>query len=221
MGEIKLDSENVQVKLSGYISLILAILFFSGVFKDAQGPIRAFDFSNLVGAFGNLGDITKEAGTLAGSFRGTGGTGVRDGWLFALTIFPTVMFAIGVVRMVEYLDGLKAAQKLLTPLLRPLMGIPGIAGLALVASLQSTDAGASMTNSLYKNRQIDEKENMIFCAFQFSAGAAITNFLGTGGALFPFLDISISIPFLVIFIFKIFGANVMRLYVTKVLKEEI
>ena len=33
----------------------------------------------------------------------------------------------------------------MTPLLRPLMGIPGICGLALVASLQSTDTGASMT----------------------------------------------------------------------------
>lgn len=77
------------------------------------------------------------------------------------------MLALGVVKIVEDMDGLKAAQKLMTPLLRPLMGIPGICGLALVASLQSTDTGASMTKELYENGEINEKERLTFIAFHF------------------------------------------------------
>lgn len=210
-----------NVRISGYISLVLAILFFSGIFKDVQGPLRAFDFSNLMGQFGTLGSLTEGSGTLAGSFRGAGGVGVKDGWLFALTLFPTVMFALGIVKMVESLDGLKAAEKLLTPLLKPLLGLPGIVGLALVASLQSTDGGASMTNELAEQGQITEKEKLKFVAFQFSCGATITNYLGSGAALFPFMDIPISIPFAIIFIYKIVGTNLMRLYVDKFIKEEI
>jgi len=46
------------------------------------------------------------------------------------------------MKIVEYCGGLKAAQKLLTPILRPIIGIPGICYVALFSSLQSTDAGA-------------------------------------------------------------------------------
>lgn len=33
----------------------------------------------------------------------------------------------------------------MTPLLRPILGVPGITGLALITDLQSTDAGAALT----------------------------------------------------------------------------
>jgi len=62
---------------------------------------------------------------------------------FALTLIPTVMFALGMINVLEHYGALDAARKLLTPLLRPLMNIPGNTGLALIASLQSTDAGAA------------------------------------------------------------------------------
>ena len=156
------DLTTNKVRISGYIALVLAIIFFSGLLKDAESFLKFFDFTNVLGSFGKLGTISDDAGKLASNFRGTGGTGVRDGWLFALTLTPAVMLALGVVKIVEDLDGLKAAQKLMTPLLRPLMGIPGICGLALVASLQSTDTGGAMTKELYDNGSINDKERLIF-----------------------------------------------------------
>lgn len=219
--EGKKYSEQVTVRWYGYIVLFLTILFFSGVFSSAEGPIKALDFTNISGSFGSLGEITEDAGTLASDFRGTGGSGARDAWLFALTLVPAVMLALGVVKVVEYLDGLRAAQKLLTPLLMPLMGIPGICGLTLIASLQSTDAGASMTAELAQEGMIDEKQKTIFACFQFSAGATLTNYLSSCAALFPFLSVPIIIPLVVVFVFKIFGANMTRIYLNKVCKGEI
>lgn len=219
--EGKKYSEQVTVRWYGYIVLILTILFFSGVFSSAEGPIKALDFTNISGSFGSLGEITEDAGTLASDFRGTGGSGARDAWLFALTLVPAVMLVLGVVKVVEYLDGLRAAQKLLTPLLMPLMGIPGICGLTLIASLQSTDAGASMTAELAQEGMIDEKQKTIFACFQFSAGATLTNYLSSCAALFPFLSVPIIIPLVVVFVFKIFGANMTRIYLNKVCKGEI
>lgn len=211
----------VEVKWYGYAALIFGILFFSGIFKDAEGPIRALDFSNIAGEFGKLGVLEDGTGTLASSFRGTGGTGVKDGWLFALGLFPTVMFALGIVKVIEHLGGLAAAQKLLTPVLKPLLGIPGIAGLPLIASLQSADAGASMTKNLYDNNQITDKERNIFISFQLSGAGTITNYLSSGAILFPFLGKTpIAVPLLIILVLKVFGANLMRLYITKFVKEE-
>lgn len=139
MSKLESTTEKVEVKWYGYVALILGALFFSGIFKDAPGPLKVLDFNNVLGSFGTLGTINDGVGTLASNFRGDGGTGPRDGWLYALTLIPSVMFALGVVRVIDHLDGMKAAQKLLSPLLKPLLGLPGFAGLTLIASLQSTD----------------------------------------------------------------------------------
>lgn len=217
--ENKSKSSNQKVRLSGYISLVVAILFFSGIFKDVTGPLSAFDFTNVLGSFGKLGEIEEGSGSLASSFRGTGGVGVKDGWLFALTLAPAVMFALGVVKIVEDLNGLKAAQKLLSPILKPFLGIPGVTGLALIASLQSTDAGAAMTKALYDDDLINENERLIFTGFQYSAGALITNYLSSGAALFVFLEVPIFIPLIISFIFKFVTGNILRFYTAHVLKE--
>lgn len=208
-----------KVRPAGYISLVLAIIFFSGVLQGADSFIRFFDFTNVLGSFGNLGSISGEAGKLASNFRGTGGIGVRDGWLFALTLGPAVMLALGVVKIVEDLDGLLAAKKLMTPLLRPLLGIPGVCGLALVASLQSTDTGASMTKELYDRGDISDKERLIFSSFQYTAGAVLTNYLSSGAALFEFLDKTpIYVPLAVVLVFKVVSTNMIRLYAQKYVK---
>lgn len=212
-------STKQQVRLAGYISLIIAILFFSGVFKDVEGPLSALDFTNVLGSFGKLGTLTEGSGSLSTNFRGTGGVGARDGWLFALTLAPAVMLALGVVKIVEDLDGLKAAQNLLSPLLRPFLGIPGFCGLALIASLQSTDAGSAMTRALYDEGLINDKENLIFTGFQYSAGALITNYLSSGAALFSFLQIPIFVPLVIVFVFKFLTGNIIRLYAAHIVKE--
>lgn len=215
------DLTTNKVRISGYIALVLAIIFFSGLLKDAESFLKFFDFTNVLGSFGKLGTISDDAGKLASNFRGTGGTGARDGWLFALTLTPAVMLALGVVKIVEDLDGLKAAQKLMTPLLRPLMGIPGICGLALVASLQSTDTGGAMTKELYDNGSINDKERLIFCSFQLTAGALLTNYLSSGAALFAFLDVPILVPLIVVIVFKLISTNIVRIYANHMIKEEV
>jgi nucleoside recognition membrane protein YjiH len=212
------NPENLQknsVPVIGYIALIFAIIVFSGVLASAQGWITAFDFDKLNGNYGKMQDAAKA------TFTGMGGSGARDGFLFAFSLVPGVMLALGIMEVVEHLGGLQAAQKLLSPILRPLLGIPGIAGVALVSSLQSTDAGAGMTRALAENGEITEKEKLVFSAFQFTAGGTITNYITTGSALFTFLTVPVSLPLVVLFVMKIFGANTMRLYVNKIYKGEL
>lgn len=203
----------LKVPWYGYLALLFAIIFFSGMFAKEKGWITALDFNTINGSFGVMKDAAKA------TFTGQGGAGARDGFLFAIGLIPAVMLALGVVEVVDHLGGLKAGQKLLTPILRPLLGIPGIAGLALVTSLQSTDAGAGMTRMLREQSFITEKEKTVFCAFQFSAGGTVTNYLSTGAALFPFLTVPIIVPLILIFVMKFVGANVMRLYLKRV-KED-
>ena len=185
-----------------------------------------FDFTTLNGAFGKV--VSKvslngdELTTATSAFRGVGGHGAMDGFLFALGLIPAVMFALGMINVLEHYGALRAARRLLTPLLRPLLGIPGTAGLALIGSLQSTDVGASLTRNLADEGQISESEKDIFAMFQFSAGAMITNFFSSGAVLFTLVTVdgttavpaSIGACVAVMFIMKIVGANILRLILT-------
>lgn len=215
------NKEEVKIKFTAYIALVLAIVFFSGLLQNLDNFLKFFDYTNVLGTWGKLGALSEGAGSLAANFRGTGGSGVRDGFAFALTLTPAVMLALGVVKIVEDMDGLRAAQKLMTPLLRPLMGIPGICGLALVGSLQSTDTGSSMTKELYDKGLISSKERLIFTGgFQFSAGAVLTNYLSSGAALFPYIDVPMIVPLCIVLVFKILATNTVRIYANKVYAKE-
>ncbi len=210
----------LQVGIGGYIALIAAIIFFSGLLQNQESFIKFFDYTNVLGAFGGLGSLSEGAGTLASNFRGTGGSGARDGFLFSLTLTPAVMLALGVVKVVEDYDGLKAAQKLLTPILRPLMGIPGICGLALIATLQSTDTGASMTKDLYDNGEINDNERTIFSMFQFTGGACLTNYLSSGAALHGFLEVPMILPLILILVFKYLASFWARICINLITKKK-
>lgn len=186
------------------MALLLTILFFSGVFSGRQGVLGCFDFSVLSGSFGLIAEEF--------TFLGKGGSGARYGFLFALSLVPGIMLAMGVVEVAERLQALRAAQRLLTPLLKPLLGLPGAAGLALISSLQSSDAGAAMTRDLYDKGLINKKEKTLFAAFQFSSASSITVYLSMGGVLFPFLTVPHLLPLGVILFYKVVGTNLMRLY---------
>jgi nucleoside recognition membrane protein YjiH len=201
------------VPWSGYVAFVFAIIFFSGLLTSQKGWVTAFDFNTLAGVFGTMKDPAKA------NFMGQAGLGARDGFMFAISLIPSVMCALGVVEIIDHLGGLKAAQKLLSPILRPLAGIPGITGLAMVTSFQSTDAGAGMTRLLKETDGISERERTIFAAFQFSAGGTITNYLAIGAALFGFITVPIVIPLALMFALKFVGANVMRLYMSLFAKE--
>jgi nucleoside recognition membrane protein YjiH len=209
-----ISDKKLKVPLMGYVALFLAIASFSGILALTQGTLSAFDFSTLTGKFGVM------QGNASTNFYGAGGVGARDGFLFALTLLPVVMLALGFVEVVEYAGGLKAAQKAMTPLLRPLMGLPGLSTLALITSLQSTDGGAGMTKLLRESGQITEKERNISAAFQFSSAATLTNFLSIGAAAFSIIKVPVIVPLMVIFFCKLLGANLMRLYLAKFYKED-
>lgn len=132
------------------------------------------------------------------------------------------MLALGAVKVIDHLDGMKAAQKLLSPLMRPLMGLPGSCGLTLIASLPVHRMRPHpMTKGLCDDGYITEKQKAVFCAFQFSGASAITNFFASGAALFPFIgDIPIFKPLALILIMKFVGANVLRFYLNKFDKED-
>jgi len=134
--------KNLQEKISwqAWISLIILVVLFSGIFQNSEGVLSAFDFANLTGKFGNIYENI--------DFQGKGGTGAREGFLFTLTLIPTVCLAVGLIDVVEHMGALKAAAKLFNPLLRPMLGIPGIAGITFVASFTSSDIGSFMTKEL-------------------------------------------------------------------------
>jgi len=191
-----------------YVALVIAIVVFSGVFATAVGWWKIFDFTVLLGSFGSIKG--PEANFI---FRGVGGTGARDGFLFSISLMPAVILALGIVSIVESLGGLAAAEKMMNPLFKPVVGIPGIVGLAFITSLQSTDGSAAMTKQLFDDKEITDNERTIFAQLMFSANGTVTNYFSSGAALFPFLTLPIILPLVVLFIFKIFGANVIRFIV--------
>ena len=98
------------------------------------------------------------------------------------------------------------------------MGIPGSCGLALIASLQSTDGGAALTRQLKDSGEITEHESDIFAMFQLSADACITNFFSSGAVLFTLTaaDGSLAVPTSMgvclglMLVLKVVGANIVR-----------
>ncbi len=197
-----------KVTIGNYISLAIAIVFFSGVCASTHWW-GIFDFTTLNGGFGKL--VSGVSQNADGNFRGKGGSGAIDGFMFALTLVPTVMFALAMITIFDHFGALKACRQLLTPILRPLIGVPGSAGLALIASLQSTDGGAALTRTY---REINN-----FAAFQMTADACITNFFSSGAVLFtllaadgkPAVPVSLGVCLGVLLVGKVCGANLMRL----------
>ncbi len=221
MSETVNTPKEEKVGIGAYIALIFACVFFSGVCAGAGHWWGIFDFSTLNGAFGKLasgatfdGEALKVATT---TFRGKGGSGALDGFAFALTLVPTVMFALAMITVCDHYGALRAARQLLTPVLRPMMGIPGSCSLALIASLQSTDGGAALTRQLLDAGEITEDEGDIFAMFQLSADATITNFMGAGVVLLSLQDAagntvpaSIGLCLGLMLILKVCGANLIR-----------
>lgn len=210
------DSEEWRVGPKAFISLAAAILFFSGIMTGFDGMkwLSAFDFSTLIGKFGTVKTLGKD------TFVGTGGLGARGGFMFALSLVPSVMLAIGCLEVLSHYGAIKAAHKLLTPLLRPLLGVPGLTGLALITDLQSTDAGAALTKELYDQDLITKKELTIIGSWQYSGAGLINNYFAIGSALFSYLTVPLLVPFLLMFIFKFVGAMFVRFVLNTVYKED-
>ena len=204
--------------------------FFSGVLAGNHWW-SVFDFTSLNGGFGKVvASVSQSADGVTAAFsnfRGKGGSGAVDGFVFALTLVPTVMFALAMITVLEHYGALRAARVLLTPILRPLLGLPGSCGLALITSLQSTDGAAALTRQLKDAGELNEAEVNIFCQFQYSADATITNFLSSGAVLFTLtaadgklaVPTSIGVCLGLILVMKFVIANVMRLLMIRSSKK--
>ena len=200
-------SEATKPRFVSYVALFFLIVFFSGVAKSL-GPAWGFlDYATLVGRFGEVSQST--------TFLGVGGSGARGALLYAASFIPSLMLAVGVIEVATHLGALKAAQALLTPVLRPLMGVPGASAVAIIASLMSSDAGAAATRELVDSRMANEKERTILCAFEFSSGASVIFYLTVASVLFSLLPINYLVPLLVTLLFKVVGANLVRLYLKR------
>ena len=198
-------NETNKVTWKGYLSLFVLIVLFSGVFKDADNFLKAFDFANLTGSFGQVVDGV--------DFTGKGGTGAKDGFLFALTLVPTVALAVGIIDVVESMGAMKAAAKIFNPILRPLLGIPGTAGVAFVSSFTSSDVASIMTKELVESGDMTDDERTIFVAYQYAGSAVILNTINTQAPLLPIALMAVG-PIILIEIFcKLLGANMIRLYI--------
>lgn len=205
-----------RVPWYGYLALILTILFLSGIFSGSEGPLAALDFTNTLGQFGDLGVVHDEgAVTLARDFRGMGGFGVRDGFAIVLQIAPAICLAFGVIELFNHYKGLEAAQKILTPIMKPLLNLPGASTVAFVANLISPDAGAALTNSFYEEGAISLNQNLIMTSFMFSAPAILVNYFALGSPIFPLLPVSMSVLLGIIIVMKFVGAFISRFLFAK------
>lgn len=210
------EKNGSKVGLGAYIALAVAILFFSGLFMKVEGMkwLSAFDFTTLGGSFGTMKDPAKN------TFIGAGGVSAKAGFLFALSLAPTVMLALGCLEVLTHYGAIRAAHKLLTPLLHPLLSLPGKTGLALITDLQSTDAGAALTKELYDEGEINKKELTIMGAWQYSGAGLINNYFAIGSALFTVLKLPIILPLLLMFAFKFVGGMFVRFVLNTVYKED-
>lgn len=185
----------------GFVALALFVIVFSGVFRG-KGPWQALDFSSMAGKYGAVGEGL--------TWLGKGGVGAREGFLSAFGNIPTVMFALGLVYLTQHYKGLEAARVIFTPLLKPLIGIPGEAGLTFVTSLNSSDAAAVMTRDLFDKGLLTNNQRTIFASFQFAGSGTIINTF-VCAAMVPMLSVSPLLCLGVILVMKFIGANLVRL----------
>ncbi|MFZ7132383.1 MAG: YjiH family protein [Eubacteriales bacterium] len=198
------ELEGQKIRWPGYVALVFAVVFFSGLMTNFEGILGIFDYSNILGTFGlNL--------------RGEAGNGARDGFLYVMTIWPNVTVALAFMNVIEGQGGLLAAQKLMNPFLRPVLGVPGWTGLALITGwMCSTDGGTALTTDLVDNELINQKELGIFAAWSFVASGSIGSAISLAGVYQPYLTaagIPLIYMFLLLGILKVSAANLMRLYI--------
>lgn len=200
--------EKRKVKPSGWVALVIMIVMFSGLTSGLEGPLQflnIFDLNTLTGSFGTIGET-------GANFAGSGGAGARDGFLFALTLAPAATFAMGLIEVFGRMGIMDAMIAVFTPILRPLLGLPGSCGLAFVNSLNGSDVAAMLTRDLYNDGLITDDERSIFAVYQYAGSAPIGNIITTQAALLPCCVLATGPLILVIIVCKLVGANLFRLF---------
>jgi hypothetical protein len=114
--------------------------------------VASVDFTVLNGTFGQVNGVAATPPLFAVLV-----AQVQRMAFFCPELAPSVILSLGIA-VTEGLGGLRAAQQLMTPILKPLLGIPGICSLALIANLQNTDAAAGMTKEMADDGTITDRE---------------------------------------------------------------
>lgn len=199
--------EKGKIGIGGYLWLFLAVVAFSGIFGKYTNGLQVLDYQTWLGAFGKISEDAFSAGIM-----GKGGSGVNNGFNQVLTIAPGVILGIAFMNCVDHYKGLAAARKLLSPIMKPVMGMNGACGLSFIANLQSSDSSAALCKSAYDSGAITERDRNILAASIFTAAAPIGRFFSNCLILVPFLPCSTGTVLLVILLMKVVAANLMRLY---------
>ena len=216
------NQESVKGELvtwKGWVALIVLVVLLSGMFQGSATFLKAFDFANLSGSFGTISVPNATAGKNDNSavtnyiFSGKNGTGAREGIMVAIGLMPLCVFAFGLIEWAQNMGAMAVAEKLFRYILRPLYGIPGICGIAYVASFTSSDIGAIMTRQLFESGEITNDERTIFVSYQYPATAVIGNTISTQAALLPCIAVSSGLVILVLWLCKTIGANLVRLLI--------
>ena len=200
-------SREARVGPLQYLLLALIALSFSGVLynlPERWAALSCIDFTTLIGHFGTIDGKT---------FVGTGGYGAREGFMFALAICPCVMFAMGVLALADHYGVSLAAKAALTPVMRLICGVSGSAGLAIIASLQVTDAGAALTRIAFDKDMITDRERTALVAWQYAAAAPLANYFVLISPFFYVYTVPIWVPLVVVLACKCVGAHLTRLAV--------
>lgn len=72
-----------------------------------------------------------------------------------------------------------------------------------------------MTKKAYQQGEITDRERTIFVAYQYAASAVIINTISTQAPLLPIIKLAVGPVIVYLWIFKVLGANIMRLVVKK------
>lgn len=211
-----MEKKKLRVPWYGYVALLITVLVLSGLLQLLPEPWSALDFQALLGEFGKVASV--DGGVT--NYRGTGGSGPRDAFLLIISLLPAIVLAFGIIEVTINYHGLLAAEKILTPIMRPLLGISGAGAVSLVGNFTSSDIGSATANSLYETGYLTDKERLILVAWQFSAPALVVNFYTLGAAAIPDLTVNASLILLLVIIMKFVGANIFRIYLNLFYKEE-
>ena len=165
--------EKITVTPQGWLALIIMLCMFSGLFGNFDGSLkflRALDLNVLIGSFGKIGE-----GGL--NYMGAGGSGVRDGFLFALSLAPATIFCMAIM-----------------------------CGLPFVNSLNSSDIAAVLTKQIHDNGQMTDDERTILVSFMYPSSAPITNMISTQAPVLPIAVMALG-PMILILVFSGHGAR--------------
>lgn len=194
--------------IAAYLWFVFIILFFSGAFRGANAPFSLLDLSTYQGQFGTIVE-----GASPG-FVGKGGTGLQQQFANILTICGPIMFCMGLLNVAEGYGAMTVCKRLLTPILKPLMGVPGESALVMVANFQSSDTSAAIIKGLLDSNLITPKQQKILLAFAVPGPALLGMYISYGTLLFPYITVSTGLLLIVVFVAKMITGNIMRLMVS-------